>query len=153
MEVNRMAVKPYQSCLVPYENEIISLRRKKPPMPYSQIAALLSEKYQINVRRGTIFSFMEIRSKDSYKNKTCKHAWNMEFKDTNNQTTVEVPLMQKQTIAQTSKSAVATKPKPPFNPLSDEFEMEFSETYNLTRLTPEEAEARIKQLEEMEKKR
>jgi hypothetical protein len=41
-----MAEKKYQSCLVAYENEIIALRRKKPPMPYSQIAELLRDKYQ-----------------------------------------------------------------------------------------------------------
>jgi hypothetical protein len=42
-----MAGKPYQSCLMPYEKEIVTLRRRKPPMSYSQIAALLYEKYKI----------------------------------------------------------------------------------------------------------
>ena len=32
-----MAGKKYQSCLVPFEDEIIALCRKRPPMPYSQI--------------------------------------------------------------------------------------------------------------------
>jgi hypothetical protein len=48
-----MAGKKYQACLVPYENEIIALRRKKPPTPYSQIAELLRDKHQIMVRRET----------------------------------------------------------------------------------------------------
>ena len=77
----------------------------------------------------------------------------MELKNTNNQPTTEVLLTRKPTSLQPPIPAVTAKPKTPFKPLSDEFEMEFSETYNLTRLTPEEAEARIKQLEKMEKQR
>ena len=146
-----MAYNTYRSCLIPHENEIVALRRKKPPMPYSRIAEFLREKYQIVVNRETIFKFVKVRATKGYK--SCEYAWNIDPLNTNNQLTTEALLAPKPTSLQTSKPAVATKPKPPFNPLSDEFEMEFSETYNLTRLTPEEAEARIKQLEEMEKNR
>jgi hypothetical protein len=37
--------------LIPYENEIIALRYRKPPIPYSRIAELLREKYQIVINR------------------------------------------------------------------------------------------------------
>jgi len=50
-----MAGKPYQSCLIPHENEILSLRQRRPPMPYAQIAGLLFGKYQIRVCHETIF--------------------------------------------------------------------------------------------------
>jgi hypothetical protein len=33
-----MPGKPYQSCLIPYADEIASLRERRPPMPYAQIA-------------------------------------------------------------------------------------------------------------------
>jgi hypothetical protein len=142
-----MAGKPYQSCLLPYENEIITLRRKKPPMPYSQIAELLRDKYQLTVRRGTIYSFMEIRAKESYKNKVCKHAWNMELKNTNYPPTTEAPSLQ------TTKPAVTDKSKPTvvLNPEERAFDFPFSETYNLHRVSPEEAEARLKKLKEKER--
>ena len=65
-----MAGKKYQSCLAAYENEIIALRRKRPPMPYSQIAELLREKYQIAVRRETIHNFLKVRAKGF---KSCKY--------------------------------------------------------------------------------
>ena len=53
----------YRSCLIPYENEIVALRRKKPPMPFSQIAELLREKYQITVNRQAIFKFKKFGRK------------------------------------------------------------------------------------------
>ena len=49
-----MAGKPYQSILTLYMSEIIALRRKKPPMSYSQIVVLLREKYQITIRGESI---------------------------------------------------------------------------------------------------
>jgi len=54
-----------------------------------------------------------------------------------------------------AKPVTADKPKLTITPQSDDgdFEMEFSETYNLTRLPPEEAEARLKKIEEMERER
>jgi len=149
-EMTRVPGKPYQSCLVPYENEIIALRRKKPPVPYSQIAELLCEKYQLRIHRGTIYSFMEIRSKESYKNKFCKHAWNMEFNNT-----AEIPTLQKSPLLETPKPAITDKPKPAvtLHPEERAFNFPFSETYNLHRVSPEEAAARLKKLEEKEKRR
>ena len=62
-EAVQVAVKPYQSKLMPYEDEIITLRRKKRPVSYSQIAELLQEKYQLTISRGTIFSFIKLQVK------------------------------------------------------------------------------------------
>ena len=147
-----MAYNTYRSCLIPYENKIVALRRKKPPIPYSKIAELLCEKYQVKVRTTTIIRFLQVRVKGC---KPCKYAWNIEPVNANNQQITEIPLAQKAQSLQTTKPAVADKPKPKIPFISDdgEFQMEFSETYNLTRLTPEQAEARIKELEEMEKQR
>ena len=142
----------YRSILIPYENEIIALRRKRPPVSFPKIAAYLREKYQITVHRQTILDFLKVRTKGY---KPCKYAWNIEPVNTNNQPTTEVPLAQKAPSLQTPKPAVADKPKPKIPWLSDdgEFEMAFSENYSLTRLTHEQAEARIKQLEEMEREK
>ena len=147
-----MAYNTYRSSLIPYENEIVALRRKKPPIPYSKIVELLHEKYQIKVRTTTIIRFLQVRVNGC---KLCNYAWNIEPVNTNNQPTTEVPLAQKAPSLQTPKPAVADKPKPKIPWLSDdgEFEMAFSENYSLTRLTHEQAEARIKQLEEMEREK
>ena len=92
-----MAGKKYQSCLVPYENEIIALRRKKPPPPYSQIAELLRDKHQIMGRRETIHNFLKVRARGF---KSCPY---VESISADKQQIVEVPSAQKQTVLQTSK--------------------------------------------------
>jgi len=136
-----MAGKKYQSCLVPFENEIIALRRKRPPMPYSKIAEYLKEKHQVSIRRQTIETFLKIRAKGF---KSCKYAWNI---NEGNQPSTETPQAQKQTTLQTSKpkvSAIETKPKTEvlsFDPSKVEV-TEYSPTWNLHRPnTDEEREA------------
>ena len=140
-----MAGKKYQSSLVPYENEIIALRRKRPPIPYSQIAELLREKYQITIRRETIHNFLKVRAKGF---KSCKYAASI---NANNQPTTKVPSVQKQTALQTSKpkvSAVEDKSKAngsqeasSFDPAKVEI-TEYSPTWKLHRPnTTEEREA------------
>src|SRR5436309_154293 len=57
-----MSGKPYQSILIPYEDEILALRHRL-PMSYAQIAAVLLQKYQLNVCRETIFKFIKVRSR------------------------------------------------------------------------------------------
>ena len=55
---------PYQSCLIPYEQEIFNLRRargRKKPASYEKIANLLCDKYQINVNRQAVFKFVKVR--------------------------------------------------------------------------------------------
>jgi len=72
-----MAGKPYQSCLIPYDYEIIMLRRQIPPVPYSQISELLWEKYQLKITRAGIFEYIKRRVINS--RKICKIAWDYEL--------------------------------------------------------------------------
>ena len=140
---------PRRSSLIPYENEIIALRRKKPPIPYSQIAELLCEKYQITIRKEAVFKFLKIRARGY---KPCKYAWNIEPGNTNDRPIIKTPTLKKEPSLQTPKQPVADKPKPrDTSPESEDLEMPFSETYNLDRVSPEEAAARLKKLKERNK--
>ena len=58
-----MARKPYQSALIPYEDEIIALRHRRPPTSYARIAELLLQKYKLSICRETIFRFVKVRSR------------------------------------------------------------------------------------------
>src|SRR4026207_626226 len=58
-----MSGKPYQSSLIPHEEEIIALRQHRPPMPYAQIAAVLREKHGLVIQRAAIFKFVKVRSR------------------------------------------------------------------------------------------
>jgi len=149
-----VAGKTYQSCLVPFEKEIIALRRKKPPTPYAKIAEYMQEKHQIKVCRETIFSFIKIRAKGY---KSCKYAWTIESTNDVNQQTTEVPLLlPKQTVSEvreTPKQPVAVKSVTPTKQFPEvEFKMEWSDVYNLTRMSDEEAAERNKRIEEKRKK-
>jgi len=130
-----VAGKPYQSCLIPYEDEIIALRRKRPPMPYSQIADLLREKYQVMVCRENIFYFIKLRVKKGYK--PCKYdAWDIEPKNTNVANQPSEEARQKHTALQTSKPKTSS-----FDPSKVEL-TEYSPTWDLHRPnTDEEREA------------
>jgi len=147
----------YQSILIPYQNEIIALRRRKLPTPYSQIAKLLSEKYQITVSRQNIFSFLKVRAK-GFNNKKCKYAWDVEFESTSEQLISEAPALQEPPFLQTpviTQTPVSDTPKPtvkdkPKSFIYDEseplpeFEFPFtdiSEIGVLQPLPPEEAAA------------
>jgi len=124
-----VAQKPYQSCLIPYEKEIIALRRKKPPMSYAQIAELLMEKYNLSIQAPAIFKFVKVRSKGY---RTCKYAWGIE--QTNNPT--EKP--QKQTASKPRISSVERKQAASsFDPSKVEV-TEYSPTWNLHRPNTEE---------------
>ncbi len=118
-----MPGKPYQSCLIPHENEIIVLRQRRPPMPYAQIAELLSEKYHVDVCRETIFKFLRVRSRGC---KVFSYGRNV-------RTVVSAP--------KPANPRASSPPKP-------RFEFKYSDRYNLHRLPPEEAAARRKKLEE-----
>ena len=146
---------PRESCLIPYVDEIISLRRRKPPMPYSRIAELMREKYQLAVHREAIFRFIKNRSKGF---KTCRYAWHIELTDTGDtsqQQPVTKPPVIKTVTPLPSPSPAGAVSRPPAAPVSNKkqkpyFNFPFSETYNLTRLTPEEVIALHKKLDEEE---
>src|SRR5687767_2689870 len=55
--------KPYQSILIPYEEEILSLRRQRPSMAFGSIAELLMEKHQVSIQRATICKFVKVRAR------------------------------------------------------------------------------------------
>lgn len=123
-----MPGKPYQSCLIPHENEIMVLRQRRPPMPYAQIAELLREKYQLCVCRETVFKFLRVRSRGR---KVFSYGRNVR-----SERPAPVP-----SAPQPANSSSRSPAKP-------KFEFKYSERYNLHRLPPEEASARRKKLEE-----
>ena len=96
--------KPYQSKLIPYENEILAMRRKRPPVPYSQIAAKLNENYQLNISVFGVFDFFKRRA--TQKQKTYKYEpWDTPDAQPDTETAV---LRKKPTV---SKPPVSDKPK------------------------------------------
>ena len=145
-----MAGKPYQSILTPHVNEIIVLRRKKPPVSYSRIAALLHEKYQITIGKVGIRDFVKRQARKV--TKTCKYAWDVELPEANYQSATEAKAIENPT-ALPKQPAVTDEPKQTEEYKPKPFNMKFSETYNLTRLPPEEAAARRKRIEEKERER
>jgi len=151
-----MNKKPYESCLEPFKNEIIALRRQKRPMSCANIAKYLQEKHQINIHRQTIYDFLKVRARGF---KPCKYAWGIEPDNATNQQTTEVSsVLAKSVNSAPSVPEVLKQPasvKPASSQTSESqdwenepFEMEFSETYNLTRLPPDVAAARNKIIEE-----
>ena len=141
-----MARKPYHSSLIPYGDDIILLRRKRPPTPYARIAELLKEKHQITVSREAVFYFIKRRVKKDYK-PSKYDAWNAELSNANNQPTMETKVIEPPKVL-----------KPPAMPEDDDdFEipkLEYSDTYNLTLMSPEEAiafEERIRRKKERDK--
>jgi hypothetical protein len=119
-----MSGKPYQSILIPYEDEIRNLRRRRPPASYAHIAEILREKHQICVCRETIFKFVKVRSRGRKIYAIYR----------------ELPAKKPGKVLPAIGSKLALKEKP-------KFEFKYSERYNLTRLPPEEAAARRKILE------
>ena len=123
-----MAVKPFQSTLIPYQDEIADLRSRRPPVSYARIAVILYEKYGLHIRRSAIAKFVKVRSGGR-----------------------KVYSFQRDVAPARSKSV---KPAaPPADPGSrpqpkPKWEFKYSERYNLTRLPDEEAAARRKKLEE-----
>jgi hypothetical protein len=61
MENARSNGPPWQSRLIPYEEEILELRRRRPPMPFDQITARLATKYGLKVHLDTVHSFVKVR--------------------------------------------------------------------------------------------
>ena len=61
MENARLHGPPWQSRLIPYEEEILELRRRRPPMPFDQIRARLATKYGVKVHLDTVHNFVKVR--------------------------------------------------------------------------------------------
>jgi len=145
--------KPYQSCLAPFENEILELRRRKRPMSCAQIAEHMKKTHQIQVSRGTVLNFLKVRAKGY---KPCKYAGCIEPINDAYKPATEVPYIQKQTVSEvreTPKQPVAVKSVTPTKQFPEvEFKMEWSDVYNLTRMSDEEAAERNKRIEEKRKR-
>ena len=54
---------PFRSKLAPFEQEIIELRRQRPPVSYRQIVQLLKEQHGIEVTINGVFAFLRTRRK------------------------------------------------------------------------------------------
>jgi hypothetical protein len=122
-----MPGKPFQSVLIPYEDEIFDLRHRRPPYSYARIAKILREKYQLIVYRQTIFKFVKARSRGR-----------------------KVFAIYRSPLPKRQKSAFAVSPQPKPQPSSSKrpvFEYTPSDRYNLHRLSPEEAKARLEEIE------
>ena len=134
-----MPGKPFQSCLIPYLQEIATLRSESPPVSYARIADILLEKYGLSIRRAAIAKFVKVRSggRKAYvyrrqiaARKAALAASAQQSAHTPEKTTIVNPAPGDQE---------QSKPK---------FEFKYSERYSLTRLPPEVAAARRKKLEE-----
>ena len=97
-------------------------------MPYAQIAELLRQKYNLAIQPPAIFKFIKVRSRGR-----------------------KVYSYQRDAAVATSKSvrpaALPADPGSRPHP-KPKWEFKYSERYNLTRLSDEEAAARRKKLEE-----
>jgi len=120
-----MAIKPYRSQLIPYEEEIMKLRRRRPPTTYAHIAEILQRKYNFVIHRSAICKFIKIRKRGGRK----VYAFYNEQ-------------------AEKESVRVHTATNPQIQPRKHKFEFTYSERYNLHRLPPEEAAAIRKKLEE-----
>ena len=129
---------PFRSKLAPFEQEIMELRRKRPPVSYRQIVQLLKEQHGVEVTINGVFAFLRTRRK-----------WDRrEAADAKKQTTPQqVPQASRRPAVVTNHACTdqATPGRKLFN-------YTYSNTYNLTRLTPEEKVALEKRLDEERKR-
>jgi hypothetical protein len=136
--------RPYRSKLQPFEAEIAAMRQKRPPIPYREIVKFLKDRHGIRVQLSTLANFVKVRSKGKRRSYLFGPPWhplNNPFPDQKaksvtprHQFTSDIP--------QGGKAEEAlSRPRRPVA-------FTFSEQYNLTRLTPEEAAALEKKLDE-----
>ena len=64
--------RPWQSRLIPYEEEILELRRRRPPMPFEQIVTRLAVRHGVKVHLDTVHNFVKVRS-GLYRESSRKH--------------------------------------------------------------------------------
>ena len=123
-----MATKPYQSKLIPYEEEIMKLRRRRPPTTYAHIADILQRKYNLVIHRSAICKFIKVR-------KGGRKVYGFYTKPA-----------EKKSIQPAIQLHTATNPQ--IQQQKPRFEFTYSERYNLKRLPPEEAAIIRRKLEE-----
>jgi hypothetical protein len=134
---------PFRSKLAPFEQEIVELRRKRPPVSYRQIVQLLKERHSVEVTINGVFVFLRTRRK-----------WDR-------RAAVAKKQAGPKQVSQVSCSRLPTPPAVVTNrpggshqatPGRKLFNHTYSNTYNLTRLTPEEKAALEKRLDEERKR-
>ena len=147
-----MPGKPYQSILIPYEEEILSLRRQRPPMALARIAELLMEKHQVPIQRAAICKFLKLRArwrkKEARENRPASPRNTAQTRSSQPDTRIGPKIdavppntagiePRRQWLGWQEKPASGGRTLTTFTP---------SNEYNLTRLTPEEAAAYVEQL-------
>jgi len=134
---------PFRSKLAPFEQEIMELRRKRPPVSYREIAQLLKKRHGVEVTINGVFAFLQTRRK-----------WDRRAAVAKKQA---VPKQ----VSQVSRSRLPAPSAALMNrpgggnqatPGRKLFNYTYSNTYNLTRLTPEEKVALEKRLDEERKR-
>jgi hypothetical protein len=58
-----MLRKPYDSQLIPYEFEILELRHTRPATSYARIGQVLNKRHGLQVSRNAIFNFVKVRAR------------------------------------------------------------------------------------------
>ena len=58
-----MAGIPHQSRLAAFEQEIVDLRKRRPPTPYRQVLRLLRQKHGVQISLHALYSFVQVRKK------------------------------------------------------------------------------------------
>jgi len=130
---------PFRSKLAPFEREIAELRRQRPPVSYRQIVQRLKEQHGIEVTINGVFAFLRTRRK-----------WDRRAAAGRKRTAP-----QEVSHRRPAPSAVVTNRPGDSNqatPSRKLFNYTYSNTYNLTRLTPEEKVALEKRLDEERKR-
>jgi hypothetical protein len=137
--------KPYQSKLLPYIEEIRALRSTWPPTPYREIAEIFRQKYGLEVDRTTIFSFVKVRSGGRkswvYGPLSKKHKPSVAAAPAAVPASPTLEQLRQQAAARVVATQEAQPPRPRFNYTP-------SDRYNLTRLTPEQSQAREERREQ-----
>ena len=150
-----MPGKPFHSILIPYEGEILSLRKRRPPVAFARIAELLKEKHQVSIQRAAICKFVKLRArwkkKEAQQNRATSKTWNTALThgsqphsartepktDSVPPNTAGSEPRRPSLAGQNDKPASGGRMLTTFTP---------SNEYNLTRLSPEEAAAYVEQL-------
>jgi hypothetical protein len=148
----KMAGKKYNSCLKPFLEKILKARETIPPTSYAKISEILEKEDSITVRGSTIHSFLKTLAKGYKPCELTKAIRQAEARRLSTSAKPRVLGTQKQTEAlDVQKPMVTEKPQPENNP-SREFNMKWSNEYNLNRLSEEEAADMRRIIEERRKK-
>jgi hypothetical protein len=136
--------KPFQSVLIPFEEEIRGLRSRRPPVSYAEIARILNQRHRIAVTYNAVFNFVKVRSKGKRTSYLFGPPWHPIRDSLPRQAKKPLTLgyQGNNDIPQGRRAEDAvSRPRRPVA-------FTFSEQYNLTRLTPEEAAALEKKLDD-----